>query len=139
MKRVERFSQRDVLTPVEQVEIEAFGAKTLQAGVARGHRAAPRRVMRQHLADEEDTGATAGDGFADNFLGPAVGVHLCRVDERHAEVEAEPKCGHFRRAPASVFTHSPRPLAEGGDHLARRERHLANVRRSIHARSFQLR
>ena len=118
MERFQRLGERDTFAPVEQVEVEAIGAKPLQAGVARGNGAAARRMMRQHLADQEHLRTASADGLAHDLFRAAVRVHLGRVDERHPEVEPQAKRGNLRCAPPAIFSHSPRPLAEDHDGLA---------------------
>ena len=121
LERVQRLGKRNAASPVKQVEIEPFGAKAFQAGMTGGNRAAPGRVLREHLADEKHLGAPAGHGVGDDLFGATVGVHFRRVDERHAEIEPEPERGNLLRSPFAVFPHAPRALAEDGDGLAGRE------------------
>jgi hypothetical protein len=95
-----------------EIEVEPVGAQTAQAALARGAHARARGVVRIDLADQVHVVAAAGDGFADHFLGAALAIHLGRVDQVHAEVEAEPQRGHLGRAGGRVFAHVPGALAE---------------------------
>jgi len=97
---------------MEQIEIEPIRVEPPQAGLAGLDRSVPRRMVRQHFADEEDVRAAAGDGIADDLLGAAAPVHLCRVDERHPDLDAEAKRGKFAGAATAVFAHAPRTLTE---------------------------
>ena len=60
-------------------------------------------VLRIDLADQEDLVAAALDRLADHFLGAAVAIHFGRVDQRQAEIEAEPQRGDVRPA----YWHDP--------------------------------
>jgi hypothetical protein len=64
------------------------------------------------LGDQEDLVAAPGDGLRHHLLRAALGVHLGRVDQRHAEVEAEPQRRRFPRAVGAAFPHLPGALAE---------------------------
>ncbi len=84
-------------------------------------------MVRQHLADEKDFVAPAGDRLANHLLRAAVGVHLGGVDQRHAQVQPQLQGGNLVRTPLLLFTHSPGALAERGNSLARRERHGSKI------------
>ena len=77
----------------------------------------PRRVacVRQHLADQEDLVAAAGDRLADELLGPAVAVHLGGVDQRHPQVEAEAQRRDLLPPERGVLGHMPGSHAENHD------------------------
>ena len=99
--------------PVEEIDVELVGAEPRQRRLARGDRAAPRRVMRQDLGDEEHLLAAAGDGLAHDPLGRARAVHLRGVDMRHAEIEPAPQGRD--RALARAALDVPRALADDCD------------------------
>src|SRR5205823_7046326 len=88
-KGADRLMKRRAIAPVQEVEVKMIGAETLEACSARGERLSSLRVTRQDLAHEKDLVAPSVDGFADMTLGGSVPIHLGRVDDRHAEVEAE--------------------------------------------------
>ena len=86
-------------------------------------------VVRIDLADQENAVALALDRLGDDFLGPAFGVHLGGVDQRHAEIDAEAQGIGLPLRVRGAFAHVPGALAEsrdlgavrqsdGGDHSA---------------------
>ena len=74
--------------------------------------------MRQHLADQEHLPATAGNRFADDGFRAPVGIHLGRVDQPHAGVEAQADRADLLCAPPAILPQPPRPLAKDDDGLA---------------------
>jgi hypothetical protein len=102
--------------PVEQVEIDLIGAEAAQAPFAGDDGAAPGGVLGEHLADQEDLVAPAGDGLADQLLDRARAVHLRGVEERHPGVEAGAEGAHC--LVARIALHVPSPLPEDRDGLA---------------------
>ena len=88
-ERFERLLERHRAAPVQQVQIEIVGPQALQAVLARRDRAAARRVLGQHLADEIDLLAPPRDDLRDELFGAAVAVHLGRVDKVQTKVEAD--------------------------------------------------
>jgi hypothetical protein len=88
LESIERQFQRDVLTPVKQVEIEIIGLEPLETAFACGDGALARCVLGQNLAVEEDLVTAALDGLSDNLFRTPLSIHLCRVDQNRAEIEA---------------------------------------------------
>src|SRR3981081_1133460 len=88
-KGVERFLEWYVAAPVQQLEIEAVCSKAPQAVLARGDCSGPCRIFGEDFADKEQLVAASGDRLANERLGSAVGGHLCGVDQRHAEIDAD--------------------------------------------------
>ena len=102
---LERFVQRHAAAPVQQIHVEPVGLQPPKARLARGNRAAPGRVLRHHLADEEDLAAAIGQRFGDELLSRAVAVHLRRIDHRHAR--GRPPSAARRSHPRAFFRLSP--------------------------------
>ena len=123
------FSSRECLDGLrERVAARASAAGRGRSGRSGGARGCARRrrfvpsrlaFVGQHLADEEDLVPAPVDRVADELLGGAVAVHLGRVDQRQAELEAEPERAKLLRAGGPLLAHLPRPLAEDGNPLAR--------------------
>ena len=101
--------------PVQQIEVDGLDPHPLQAALAGGDGTAARCVVRIDLGDDEHAVPSPGDGIADHLLGAAFGVHLGGVDQRHAEVEAEPQRLRLGRPVAGALAHLPGALAEGGN------------------------
>jgi hypothetical protein len=80
-----------------------------------------RGVLRQHLGDQEYLVAAPFDRLADEVLGAAVGIHFRRIDQRHAELDAEAQRRDLIRPPPGVFGHVPSALAKHRNLLAGRE------------------
>jgi hypothetical protein len=89
LERTNGFGERNPPAPVEQIQIEPIGIKTLQTSLACGDRTLGAGVVRIHFADHEHTIPLTGDCGCDNFLRAPVTVHFSGVDERHAEIDAE--------------------------------------------------
>src|SRR6185369_3366392 len=92
-------------------------------------------IVGKHLADDEDLVAASFDGFADDFLGAAIAVHLGSVDQRHADLETKLDRGHFLPAFARVLAHAPGALAELGHDPAGRQLNGGNAGSFIHSRT----
>ncbi len=107
---------------MQQVKIDPVGLEPLQAALAGLDHALLRGVVRQHLADDEQPVAMPGDGAADDLLGGAAAVHLGRVDQIHAEVDAELQGGLLVGGAAAVLAHMPGAEAEGRHAFAIRQR-----------------
>lgn len=114
--------ERIAAPPVQKVKIDAVDAEIAQAAFAGGNRTRPAGVGGQHLADDECLVAPTLDRFSHDTFGSAVAVHLCSVDQRHAEIEPGLQAADFVGGLRAVFTHPPCPLAERGN--------LAAVRKS---------
>jgi hypothetical protein len=118
LEGIDGLGQWVAAAPVEEVEVDPVGAEPLQTPGAGGGDAFSRRVVRVDLADDEDFVPPAGRGLAHHLLGPALGVHLSCVDQRHAEIEPVAKGGHLGGALVPPLAHVPGALAEGRDSLA---------------------
>ena len=111
---------------MEQVEIDAVGLQALQAALAGGDHPGAAGIVGIDLAYDEDLAPAALDGFGDDLLGPALGIHLGGVDEAHAEIEAEAQRRHLVLVAGPALAHLPRPLAQDRDLLAVRQASAAN-------------
>jgi hypothetical protein len=80
-----------------------------------------RRVVRQHLAVEEDLVAAALDGFANHLLGAAIRIHFGGIDQGKAEIEPEPKSGHLVSSLVGIVAHPDGALPERRDRSAGRQ------------------
>ena len=117
--RAKRIGNRHTRIGLMQlVEIDVIGAKALQAPFASGQRAGVARVRREHFGHEVEVVAPARDRAPDDLLGPAITVHLRRVDQARAEIEAERQRGDLLRAGRGVLPHAPRPQSEAGHRRA---------------------
>src|SRR5579872_3135701 len=106
---------------MEQVKVDAIGAKPLQAALAGGGNASPRCVRRQNLADNENSVALPGDRLTDQFLGAAVAVHFGGVDQSYAEINAAFEGGDGFRLMSAALAHHPGAQAERRHRLATRQ------------------
>jgi hypothetical protein len=104
--------------PVEQIEIEPVGREARERFLAGAHGPGARRILRQHLGDEEDLVPPARDRLADAPFGGAGAVHLGGVDVGHAEIEPAPQGGHGLRLVALLEV--PRALPDHRDVPPRR-------------------
>ena len=93
----------------------------LQAPLAGGDRALPRRVVRIDLAHEKDFVAPARDRLGDQLLRFAFAIHLGGVDQRRAEVETQPQRRDLFRPRTRIVPDVPGSLAVGGHALPRRQ------------------
>src|SRR5437660_2926138 len=64
----DRFRERDIAAPVQQIQVEVTGRQSLETARACRNDATLRRVLRVDLAHKKHLVAPAGDGFADNLL-----------------------------------------------------------------------
>src|SRR5260370_7422792 len=101
--------------------IEPVGPEPFQAALAGLNRAAPRRVLGEHLADEKHLVRASRDRRAHTLLGAAVGIHFRGIDQPHAEVETETQRRDLRFAPAAILAHHPGALPQRGHALAARK------------------
>jgi hypothetical protein len=97
---------------MQQIEVDLMHSKPGQTSVASRHRAVPVGVLRQHLAHQKDFVAPSLDGLADKPFGATVGVHFGRVDQAHAEIDAEAQRIDLVRPIQRILCHVPGPLAE---------------------------
>src|SRR6185437_15411180 len=79
----------------------------LEAALAGGDCAAARRIVRQHLADDEDLVPVAADRVGDDRLGFAVAVHLGGIDEADAARDAVAQRLHLVGPGPSALAHAP--------------------------------
>src|SRR5882757_2048704 len=110
---------------MQQIEVEPIGAEPPQAALAGARQALPPGVLGVGLADEEDLVAQPGNGLADELLGPPVAIHLGRVDQAHAGLDAGSQGGDLLRPETALLGHLPGALPERGHRLAAGQEHLA--------------
>src|SRR5690606_36619459 len=110
LERTDRLLERHAPAPVEQMDVEPVRAEPLERSLAGRERAAVRRVLRQHLRDEEHLVAAARDRAADEPLDSSAAVELGRIDVRHAEID--PDAQRLDRLALVVALHVPRALSE---------------------------
>ncbi|MNT39144.1 hypothetical protein D3C72_1753670 [compost metagenome] len=84
---------------MQQIQIDVIGAESPQTAFAGLWNALAAGVVRVDLAHQKDAGALPGDGFSHHFFSPAFGVHLCRVDQGHAHLDAQAQRSDFLRLP----------------------------------------
>jgi hypothetical protein len=102
-----RLGEWDRAAPMQQIEIDAIGLHPFQRGLASLDRSSAGGVLRQHLADQIDAVAPALDRGAHHLLGAAGRVHLRRVDQGGAVVDAGLQRPHLLRALPHIITHMP--------------------------------
>ena len=117
-ERLDGFVQRRAAAPVQQIKVDAVGVEVPEAALAGRDGAAPRRVARQHLADDEHAVAFAGDRLGDDLLGRTVAIHLRGVDQGHAQVDPGLQRRDLVLAPGLALAHAPRAEAEGRHRFA---------------------
>ena len=113
-ERLEGLFYRIRSLPVEEIEVDIVGAEAPQASLGSRHRSLAGRVLRQHLRDNEHSVTASLDGFGDDFLGAAIGVHLRGVHHVHAEVETQAEGRNLLLPPRSILPHGPGAEAERG-------------------------
>src|ERR1051325_4101353 len=118
LERLDRAPERMLGRPVEEVDVEVVRAKPSEARLAGSHDAGVRGVPGQHLRDQEDLVAPAGDRLGNDLLDPSRALHLGRVDVRHAGLETGAEGGHGT-GPV-VALEIPRPLTDDGNRDAAR-------------------
>ena len=96
---------------MQQIAIEPIGLQPLQRSLAGGDGAAPRGIARQHLRDQENFVAPAGDRIRNDELG--IAIHLRGVDMGHAEIDAAAQ--RRDRALAVAAIEIPGALPDHGD------------------------
>jgi hypothetical protein len=100
---------------VQQVKIEMIGAETGQTRLASAYHAIARRVLRQHLGDQEYVVAPAGNHATNQLLRVAVAVYFGGVDQRHPERNAGAQRIFFFSCRMSSLAEMPRALTERWD------------------------
>ena len=103
----QRLVQRHRAAPVQKIQVEMIRVQPAKARLAGRHGATSRRMLRQHLADQEDLAAPIAKRFGDELLGRASRVHLRGVDDGHAEVYRHLQRGDFVRAMTGALRHAP--------------------------------
>lgn len=119
LERFDGFFKGVLATPMQQIQINVVRAQAPEAGFTRTGHALLAGVVRVDLAHQEHLVAPAADGFADDFLGAPLAIHLGGVDEGHALVDPQLQCRDFGATPVRVFAHAPGALADDRDGNAR--------------------
>src|SRR5262245_23918589 len=94
---------------MKEVNIQIIGLQLFQTRIARAKRALIRCIRRQNFAYQEDFFAASMNRLSNNLL--RAGIHLRRVDVRHAKIDA----GSERFQCASI--HLPGSLSDDWDLL----------------------
>ncbi len=105
--------QRMRSAPVQQVAIQPIGPEAGERSLASDLRPPPRRILWQHLGDQEHLVSPSRDGVADQLLGGAGPVHFRGVDVVHSEIDAAAQGG--ARGGAVAFLDVPGPQANDAD------------------------
>jgi hypothetical protein len=74
----------------------------------------PRRVLRQHLAHQEDLVPPASNRFAHKRFRSAIAVHFRRVDQRYPEIDPKLDCLDLAGVPTWLFGEMLRAMAQHG-------------------------
>jgi hypothetical protein len=69
-------------------------------------------MLRENLADQEDLLTPITKRLGDELLGPASRVHLCGVDDVHAEIDRHLERRDFIQTAAGALRHAPRADAK---------------------------
>lgn len=104
---------------MQQIKVDPVGLEAAQAALAGGDGRPAGRVVRIDLAHQEHLVASVSDRLGDEFLGPALAIHLGGIDQGEAEVETEPERCNLLRAARPVLRHVPSPQAERRHALTR--------------------
>src|SRR4029077_11067632 len=97
---------------MEEIKVNPVGPKASQAPIACGDRTPARRIVGIDFADQERLVTSALNRFADQFLSPALAIHLSSINEARPKIEPEPQRFDLFRADRTVLAHMPSPLAE---------------------------
>ena len=123
----DRLFERYLADPMQEIEIEMIGVEPFQAPLAGGHHALARGVVRIDLAHQKHLGALTRDRLGHHFFRAALAIHLGGVDQRHAEVDAEPQRVDDIGAAGARLAHTPRAEAQHRDGRAGREVQISHV------------
>jgi len=96
---------------VQEIEVKSIRLEPSQAALARCNRAATCGVLRQNFADQKYLVTSPSDCLRYYSFGTAVRIHLGGVDQRHTELNAQPKRRNFffRRRASTPMVHVPWP------------------------------
>src|SRR4029453_14608778 len=74
--------------------------------------------MRINFRNYENIFSLSMNRFGDNFLRPAIAVHLRSVNQAEAKLDSQTQRRDFSGALSFAFAHAPRALAKSGNTLA---------------------
>ena len=86
---VKCFFQRDLLAPVQKIQVQLIHSETPETAFARRNGAASRRIPRQHLAHQKNLITTSADCLPDQFLSAAYSLSL----QRHVSLDFKETLG----------------------------------------------
>ena len=137
-QRRNRLRQRRMATPVQQVQVNAVHAQPLAAEFKRAHHPLTAGIHGQHLADQKRLRLQRGpvpQGVANQLFGQAIAIHLGRVDQCHAQLQAGQQGGLFSLPAASALTQIPAAHAQTCMRLQKRQSVLRGAQ--AHGISFK--
>ena len=76
---------------MEEIKVNPVGPKASQAPIACGDRTPARRIVGIDFGDQERLVTSALNRFADQFLSPALAIHLSSINEARTKIETEPQ------------------------------------------------
>ena len=125
--------QRRVATPVQQVQVDVLQRQAAQAALAGRHHGGLARVLRQHLADDEQIvprqvprplAQRATERLAEHGFSAAVAVHLGRVDDAVAHVQRQAQGADLGGGARGLLAEAPGAQAQRRALLAAGEGHV---------------
>jgi hypothetical protein len=114
---------------MQEIEIDPVGLEPPQTSFTSGYGASTRGVLWQHLGHDEAFVPASFDGLSDDLLSNSVAIHLCGVDQRKPEIDAEPKRSDLLFSRPYAFTHAPGALPELRNPFTRGKRYGGLVER----------
>src|SRR5439155_9522651 len=105
-------TQRHVPTPVQEVKIDCFNTKTLETALACLGQLRSGCVVGIDFRDNKHAVALTFDCVGHNLFCAAFAVHLCGVDQSHAEINSQTQSRDFLCVSTFLFTHAPRALTQ---------------------------
>src|SRR5690242_4333725 len=97
---------------MQKIKIQGIDAESFAAAFACLWHFPARRIVRINFRNYKDAWSLFLNRFAYNLFRATIPVHLCGVDQTHAELNSQTECRNLTRAFAFAFAHVPRALAK---------------------------
>ena len=116
-ERLDGFRDWHTAAPVEQIQVDDFGAEAPQTSGTRFWQTSPTRVVAcgYTFVTRKTDSRCPSIASATTSSAPPSAYHLGGVDQGHAESHSEPQRRHLLGSIASRLAHFPRSLAQHGD------------------------
>ena len=112
---------------MEQVQVQVIGAQPAQAVLQTAAQLSPAGMEGIHFGDEKQLFPVQPvDSLSHQLFRPALPIHLGRINQGHAELDAPPERIHFLSPGAEPLAQVPGALAQSG--------HLSAVLQAQHRR-----